>query len=104
MLSLFIDSAWQPCLPFPDRPLPAQRPAAKRTLDYLDSQWLAEVGRMKESRVCGSLLATKRKQAAEKPLNAVILSEALDRTVQGEAKNLGSCNFNELRRSFVVRQ
>jgi hypothetical protein len=32
-----------------------------------------------------------------KRLNAVILSEALDRTVQGEAKNPGSCSFNELR-------
>jgi hypothetical protein len=32
-------------------------------------------------------------QAAEKPLNAVILSEA---------KNLGSCSFNQLRRSFVA--
>jgi hypothetical protein len=32
-------------------------------------------------------------QAAEKRLNAVILSEA---------KNLGSCIFNELRRSFVA--
>jgi hypothetical protein len=32
-------------------------------------------------------------QAAEKPLNAVILSGA---------KNLGSCIFNELGRSFVA--
>jgi succinate dehydrogenase/fumarate reductase flavoprotein subunit len=32
-------------------------------------------------------------QAAEKPINTVILSEA---------KNLGSCSFNELRRSFVA--
>jgi hypothetical protein len=35
------------------------------------------------------------KQAAEKPLNAVILSQA---------KNPRSWSFNELRRSFVVRQ
>jgi hypothetical protein len=37
-------------------------------------------------------------RAAGKPLNAVILIRQLTE------KNLGSCSFNELRRSFVVRQ
>ena len=33
---------------------------------------------------------------AEKPFGHVILSEGLDRTVQGEAKNLGSCKIKRL--------
>jgi hypothetical protein len=41
-------------------------------------------------------------QAAEKRLQAVILSEALDRPVQGEAKNLCSRKMNQLQGSFVV--
>ncbi len=44
------------------------------------------------------------KQAAEKRLQAFILSEALDRPVQGEAKNLDSCKIKQLQGSFVVPQ
>jgi len=41
-------------------------------------------------------------QEAEKQLNVVILCEALDRTVQGEAKNPRSCKINELWRPFLA--
>jgi len=34
--------------------------------------------------------------SSRKPTKAVILIEDLDRTVQGEAKNLGSCNIMQL--------
>jgi hypothetical protein len=41
------------------------------------------------------------KQTAERRLQAVILSEALDRPVQGEAKNLGCCKIRQLQGSFL---
>jgi hypothetical protein len=43
-------------------------------------------------------------QPAEEPFQAVILSEALDRTVQGEAKNLSGCKIKRLQGSFLVPQ
>jgi hypothetical protein len=59
--------------------------------------WLQEVCLFDEQVGGRVYLATQqRKHAAEKRFQAVILSEALDRTVQGEAKNLGSCGIMQL--------